>query len=432
MDNIKELRAKIQALKNKAKGEGRDLTAEEVKEVNGYMDDIESRLAVIEAEKRAAALEARLSEPEPRAVPDVGDTAEPAVADQDKPVYRSIGEQLRDVASFAKGEADERAINRLNAVYRASGLNTGISSEGGALVQTDFTTQLLKLATEQAVLAPKCSKVGIGPNSDSLEAPYLDETSRVTGSRWGGVRVYRRAEAATVAASKPALGKWELRLEDLMAFCYATGRSLQDASALTGIIKAAFPSEMAFTLDDEIFRGTGVGQCQGIIGADCAVSVAKETGQAADTIVAENIIKMFARMPARLMGGAEWYINQACLPQLMTMSIAVGTGGQLVYMPPNGLVGGPYGTLLGRPVNMIEQASALGDLGDIVFANFREYMLIDKDGIQAAQSMHVKFLYDEECFRFIYRVNGQPKWKSSLTPYKGTNALSPFVTLAAR
>jgi hypothetical protein len=58
-------------------------------------------------------------------------------------------------------------------------------------------------------------------------------------------------------------------------------------------------------------------------------------------------------------------------------------------------------------------------------------VMIDKD-IQAASSIHVQFLTDQVAFRFVYRVDGQPKMAAPLTPYHGTNDLSPFVTLEAR
>ena len=69
---------------------------------------------------------------------------------------------------------------------------------------------------------------------------------------------------------------------------------------------------------------------------------------------------------------------------------------------------------------------------DIVLADLSQYLLIDKGGISAASSIHVRFLYDENVFRFIYRVDGQPIWNAPITPYKGAGTLSPFVTLQAR
>jgi len=61
-----------------------------------------------------------------------------------------------------------------------------------------------------------------------------------------------------------------------------------------------------------------------------------------------------------------------------------------------------------------------------------QYALIEKGGIQAASSIHVAFLTDEQVFRFVYRVDGQSLWNAPLTPFQSANTLSPFVVLDAR
>ena len=131
-----------------------------------------------------------------------------------------------------------------------------------------------------------------------------------------------------------------------------------------------------------------------------------------------------------------WLINQNIEPQLFTMSLAVGTGGIPIYMPAGGLSGQPYGTLFGRPVIAIEQASTLGDLGDIIFADLAGgYILAEKGGIQSDMSIHVRFVYDESVFRFVMRVDGQTIRSTVLAPYKGSSTLdtqSHFFALAAR
>ncbi|MBA7635483.1 hypothetical protein ES703_43087 [subsurface metagenome] len=61
------------------------------------------------------------------------------------------------------------------------------------------------------------------------------------------------------------------------------------------------------------------------------------------------------------------------------------------------------------------------------------YLLIDKGGVQAAVSIHVRFIYDESVFSFVYRCNGQPMFASAITPFKGTaDTVSPFVAIAER
>ena len=128
-----------------------------------------------------------------------------------------------------------------------------------------------------------------------------------------------------------------------------------------------------------------------------------------------------------------WLINQEIEPQLDFLQVGVGTAGQLVYMPGGGISGLPYGTLKGRPVVVCEQCAAPGTQGDaIVLADLSQYKIITKDGLQSDQSIHVKFETNERTFRWIRRVNGAPKLKSVITPYKGTKTLSAFIAAVAR
>jgi HK97 family phage major capsid protein len=129
---------------------------------------------------------------------------------------------------------------------------------------------------------------------------------------------------------------------------------------------------------------------------------------------------------------AVWLINQDIEPQLYQLSQTVGTGGLPMFLPAGGSNNAPSSTLFGRPIIPIEYASTLGTPGDIILADFSQYVLADKRGMQAATSMHVRFLTDEMTFRFTYRVDGQPIWNLPLTPFKGTSSKSPFVVLAAR
>jgi HK97 family phage major capsid protein len=314
----------------------------------------------------------------------------------------------------------------------ASGASSGVPESGGLLVRNEWNTSLLDRVKEEGKLAPRCFQMPIGEGNDGVEAPYVDETSRATGSRWGGVQVYRSAEAAAMTASQPKLGKFELRLEDLTGLFYATDRVLRDATLLEALATKAFTSEFAFKLDDEIVRGGGQGQCLGIVGNAPTVSVAKENGQAAATVNFQNIVKMYSVLLARCMPGAEWFINQTVLPQLYQMYVAVGTGGVPAYLPANGLSAKPYGTLMGLPVNVIEQASALGTVGDIFLANFsNDYALISKP-MTSASSIHVLFTSNQTTFRWVWPVIGKPVMASAITPYKGSATFGPFVTLATR
>lgn len=343
--------------------------------------------------------------------------------EMEKPL--SLGEILQGLAA----QAGVSGLVVPRQMQAASGMSVGVPSDGGFLVGKEYTLRLLNKALETSQLAGLCDQIPVGDGADGIEAPYVDETSRVNGSRWGGVRVYRRAEAATVTATKPAIGLFELRLEDLMGIAYATERSLRDARSLESIFTTAFAGEFAFKIDDELIRGTGAGESLGVLNSGALVTVNKETGQAAKTITTRNISDMWSRLPAGLRGSAVWLYNQDCETQLDELSLPAGTGA----LEPRFVSYGPDGVLRikGRPALAMEQCETLGTVGDFLLVNWNEVALIQKD-MESAQSMHLLFLYNERAFRWVYPIIAKPKWKTYRTPYKGTNYQSPYVALQTR
>jgi len=343
--------------------------------------------------------------------------------------FASPGEFFQAVmrAGTPGGMVDPRLSTRA-----ASGLSEGIPSDGGFLVGTDVSNELLKNVWDSGMILPKVSKTTLSGNSNSMIFNGLDETSRVNGSRAGGIVVYTAAEAEEKTASKPKFRRINLSLKKFIGLCYATDELMEDGSALAQVINEGFKDEFDFKMTDQIINGSGAGEALGILNSGCMVSVAKETGQAANTIVYENVLNMWSRLMARSRTNAIWVINQDCEPQLNQMSIAVGTGGVPVYMPAGGASASPYSTLFGRPVVPIEHCATVGTTGDIMLCDFSQYKAIDKGGMKSDISMHVRFIYDEQTFRFVYRFDGQPVLGSAITPYKGSNTLSHFVKLDSR
>jgi HK97 family phage major capsid protein len=157
--------------------------------------------------------------------------------------------------------------------------------------------------------------------------------------------------------------------------------------------------------------------------------VAKEGGQAANTLVAANVAKMYAAMPADYLAGAEWVVAPDVLPQLMTMVL----GNQAIWTPPSeGFKQAPGGFLFGKPITLSQTNKALSAQGDIYFVNFGAYETISKDGVQVAQSMHLYFDADSTAFRATFRLDGQPAFKAPIAQARGAQNLSPYVTLQNR
>lgn len=313
-----------------------------------------------------------------------------------------------------------------------SALNETTGSEGGFLVPQTFASEIWMRSYDNSLWEMTTGHTA-GANTNSLTFNAIDETSRVDGSRFGGVRAYWEAEANQATTTKPAYNQVRLQLHRLLAVTFATEELIQDTGvALEQHLFNLFGSEVKFKLGDSLVNGSGSGMPLGILNSAATVSVSKETGQAAATIVMENLVKMYSRMWAPCRAKAVWLINQDIEPQLFTMALNVGTGGMPVYLPAGGLSDKPYATLFGRPVMAVEFCKTLGTVGDIIFADLSQVYSLRKGQTQNDTSIHLRFDYAETAFRIIHRADARSVWLSALTPYQGSATKSPFVTLATR
>ncbi len=189
---------------------------------------------------------------------------------------------------------------------------------------------------------------------------------------------------------------------------------------------------MDFQISRAILAGDGIGKPKGLWNSNSTVVVDKESGQAADTVVFENIVKMWSRLQSSCMPNSVWIINQDLLPQLMQMTMPGNNWP--AYVPPGGLSVAPYGTLMGRPVIFHEAAETLGDLGDITLVDLKTYLILKKSGgIKVAESMHLYFDYGLQAFRFTFRLSGSSWWKDPVNPRSGSgNTLGCGVVLQER
>jgi HK97 family phage major capsid protein len=357
-------------------------------------------------------------------------------AEGDQP-FKSYGEQLfavKEAAYIAKGQIDKSIDPRLLGVHqKATGTSEIIPAEGGFLVAQEFLPTIINRPHNTGQIWAKVRKQEVGPNYNGFKVPMINEVSRADGYRLGGVQGYWLGEGGTLTRSKPGFRQISLELQKLICLCYCTDELLQDAVQLESFINMWFPEEFGFMNDAAIIAGDGQGKPLGILNSPAMYQVSKETNQVSATVVTQNILKMWQSCYAPSRATVEWFINQEVESQLDQLSLAVGTGGIPVYMSLNmGITEDGRMRLKGRPVNIIEQASALGTLGDIILFDPQQYMLGQKGAINMATSIHVQFITDETAFRWTYRCNGMPMWNSTLTPYKGSIRLSPIIALQSR
>lgn len=427
-----EFKQRADTAYQKAKGildllekEGRDPTEDERQAVDNYGKEMDAHLATAESWRKIEDYEAGRTAEEPPSPP--GPTQERT----EKP-FRSLGQQLQAIHAATAGRGNvEEARNMLQAA--ASGSSEAVDSEGGYLLQADFAVNLEKeMFGEGTLLSLMGTPIEVS-NQLGLMEKVIDEKSRVAGSRYGAVQGYWVEEAEAATASKPKFRKRHTELNRVAALGYATEELLSDAPALGGLYQEAFRNELIFMTEDAIFAGDGVGKPYGMFTGTAGgnfISVSKETNQAGSTIVTTNLSKMWQRLIPRGKSRSIWAINSDCGPQLDELSLAVGTGGlqpRFVNYNQAGIL-----TIKGRPVVELEYCATLGTINDIVLIDPMGYRLIRKGGVDQASSVHVKFTTHEMTFRASYRVGGQPKLSSEITPYKGSNTLAHFIALATR
>lgn len=443
--DLNEQAQTIQALADKDK---RDLTEDEETEIDRISAEFEHTEAEIKRRNRITAQTLRLTQSMGRQTtpegPDVEDEPqpqpraqgqqqprrqnrgiEPMFTDKGKWGWRNMGEFSRAVAVASKrgGSVDPRLDFR-NAPTTYG--QEGVGGDGGYAVPPDFRTAIVQTIMGEASLLGRTDQQI--STSNVLTLP-VDETS--AWQTTGGILASWESEGGLKDQSKPSLNTLSLRLNKLTVMVPVTDELLEDASSMSTYIGRKAPEKIDFKINLALIQGSGVGQPRGILNSPCLVTVSKENGQLADTIQAENIMNMYSRMWGPSRSNAIWLVNQDIEPQLFQMT--VGVNNWPIYLPPNGLAGAPFATLLGRPVIPTQACETLGDKGDIIFADMSQFLTATKGGgLRQDVSIHLWFDYDVTAFRFVLRIGGQAWWSAAVSPRDGNNTLSPFVTLAER
>lgn len=344
----------------------------------------------------------------------------------DENLFADAGEYLAATWMGNKSEwANEKrvALTKIRNDY-----GTVVPSDGGFLVPETLRSELLRVSLETGVVRSRARVIPM----ETLRVPFptIDSTSNASNV-YGGVTAYWAEESAALTESQATFGRVVLQANKLTAYAEVPNELLQDSLiSFMAFIDQIYPEALAWFEDVAFFSGTGAGEPLGFLNAEAAISITKESGQAADTIVLENILKMYARMLPTSLGRAVWVANLDTFPELYTMALSVGTGGAPVML--TNAAQGPVLSILGRPVIFSEKPPTVGDAGDINFVDFGYYLIGDRQSMTSMTSEHFKFQNDQLATRFIQRLDGRPWLQSAITPKTGANTLSPFVKIAAR
>jgi HK97 family phage major capsid protein len=425
------LLAEARGILDTVKSEGRDLTDTEDKAVvakHAEVDKLMKEVRRLEAHvHRERDLNAPASEPVDmsmgRGRPESGLLRPPA---------RTYGAMFAaPAAGLTDGRFDSfedflRAVHRgLDERLALTGMYEGIPSEGGFLVPEQFAAMLLDKSLEDEIVRPRAAVYPMA--SASRKIPAWDGSDH-TSSLYGGLTGTWLAEKATGSEVAAKLRQIELVARKLGIYTSASNELVADGLTFEEMLGNALVKTLAWHLDLAFLTGLGGGQPLGVLNDNALITVAKETGQLADTVVWENVANMYSRMHPGCINKAVWVCNQSVLPQLLSLSIGVGTAG--VLYPALREDAGAF-WLLGRPVLITEKLPALGNKGDVLFADFSQYAVGLRKEVSLDKSAAVGWHTDQTGYRCMLRVDGRGTWDKAITPKNGST-LSWCVTLAER
>jgi HK97 family phage major capsid protein len=318
-------------------------------------------------------------------------------------------------------EVNEEEIRR----FRAN-MVEGTPSAGGFSVPEPLAAQWLDDSLEAEIIRPRATVWTM--ESASRKVAGWDANNQTGGILFGGFAMEFLAEGGTGTPQTGKLRAIELIAKKGAIFCDISNELREDGQGFEAQLDRAMRASITYGLDQYFIGGTGAGQPLGIKNDPAKVSVAKESGQRAGTIVWENLCKMYARMyPAGRQRGI-WLANDTTITSLLGLSIAIGTGGSHIPVMTESTGGFK---ILGQPVVFTSHMPTVGTADDIMFVDPSQYAIGIRRTLQLERSNIPGWTSDLMSYRALLRFDGQGTWNAPITPKNG-DTLSWCVGLAVR
>ena len=427
----KQLVEKAEAILNEAEKAGGSLTKEQERQFNRYTDKIKSINDDIDEEL----LNIRTSDPilntphKPMAC--VDEVRTPVATKAVSKSFRGMfygneavslsNSGFHSMDEFLKtlhlGRADQRLLN--------SSMVEGIPEFGGYSVPEEYGAFLMDKSLESEIIRPRATVWGMG--SETKKVPAFDGADR-TNNLFGGITGEWLEEGQTGTRKVAKLRLIQLTAKKLACFSQASNELIADGMSFEEMLAYALIKGLGWYMDYAFINGTGVGQPLGILADPALITVPKELSQTAATINYTNVVNMFSRLAPSCFTNAVWLANPSVIPQLLTMTITIGTGGAQI---PVFKEEASRFTLLGKEIIFTEKCPALGSKGDLILADLSQYSIGMRKEIALDRSNVPGWMEDMTDYRVIVRVDGQGTWDKPVTPKNGTT-LSWAVALEAR
>jgi len=303
-------------------------------------------------------------------------------------------------------------------------MTEGIGASGGFLVPAEFLAQLQSVMAEESLVRGRATVIRM--RRRQIGIPVLDQTATTAGiPHWfGGMQFYWGEEAAEKTNTDAKFRKIDLVAHKLYGYTYASDELVDDAAISIGDFLSGplgFAGGVSWMEDYAFLQGAGAGQPLGVINAGATITVNRA---ATGTVGLADLLNMLENfLPS---GRGMWIYTQSALRELMEIN-GPAANPSYVFMP-SAREGAPD-TLFGMPARRSEKVPRIGTAGDFLLADWRYYLIGDRQATTIESTQFDRWRYDETSWRVVHRVDGQPWLSAPLTYQDGTTQVSPFVIL---
>lgn len=401
--------------------------------VGAYADELSRRAAIVEAANEAERGEDAIEDGDAqvaargRQLGGVHDRGSESIARPTGRLYAQMFPRLaRSMGGWSSAREYYGAISQSlsDPRLRAASHSGADLSTGGALIPPGILAPLLDTSLEVEIVR---SRAAVWPmETRERWVPAFDVMDR-SGDDVAGMELQWFGEnpdtAATPQVSKLRMLKLHARTGGI--FFEASNELLRDAVGGDAAFNAIGSKAINYGLDRTFLWGNGAGRPLGVFSSGARIDVARSS---AGVILYEDLLSMFSRLTPGSIPNSVWVAHSSAIPNLMTLTVPVGTGGSVIPVMTES--NGQF-SILTRPVIFTEKVRPVGQLSDISLNDFSQYAIGIRQEAEIEKSLHVGFLTNKTTYRILLRIDGMPVIDVPYTMPNGAPTTSPFVALAA-
>lgn len=296
----------------------------------------------------------------------------------------------------AKAEVAAKAFEQFirfgdASAYKAA-MNEGTAGEGGYLVPTSYSNQLVTAINERSVLRTAGARVLTVGGTNSFRVPTLTNSSTAA---------IITAESTSYSQIEPSVGEVEFVPYKLTAQSNATEELLADSriDVLNQVLAPDAINRFIKAENTYFATGTGTGQPQGVmVGGTVGV-----TSASSSAITADEIIDTYHSLAAEYRPNAVWLMNDATLKVIRKFRENASTG---AYLWQPGLAQGQPDTILGRPVYTLSTVDTIATGKKVIaFGDMSYFWIADFAGLQFRRLVERYADIGQVAFQWYKRVD---------------------------